>query len=326
MLFNAEASTNNASRVTAAAEEYKKKWNPQNQSLVTLCFDRKRDWILVPNGSFFGYFDWVPLYLRKGPWSPLAYVNLVGTGIILGISFWYYHGTTEAREEEIFNQQQQLGSATWLYNGIACLWMSFILYRILRVTSTFILTTYTIQSWVALLLRHFMAVLLPILPQPHPNNNAPLLLNFVTILYRRLRFHVLFSATVTFFIWNFLLFPYVYLVALKGKPTAQRNRFVRWNFSFHLQQIHLCNIIFAYLNTIVYDYFDHKLFDGMDLWVAAFCIWIYTLFYVLVLDRFGIHLYPIFSPRSHLGMALSGTLIWGILYTTFVGWNTWIRR
>jgi len=192
----------------------------------------------------------------------------------------------------------------------------------LRATSTFILCTYTIQSWVAQTLRHFLAVLLPLVQ--HYKYQSLLLP--ITVLYRRLRFHVLFSASVTFLIWNFILFPYVYLVAFRNKP-SQRQKFMRWNFSFHLQQIHLCNIIFAYLNTVVYDHLDHRVsMDTMDLWVASFCIWMYSLFYLLILDRYGIHLYPIFSPRSHWGMALSGTLIWGILYLTFLAWNTWLRR
>lgn len=345
MLFNAEMSA--TARVTSSPEaeassydrkrtreEYRNKWNPQKQSLVTIYFDRNREWVLVPNGSYMGYFDWVPVSLRKGPWSPLAYVNLIGVGIMLGISYWhnYFHSDggssvslSPNNEEEVrllVSKERPTWSGAWLYNIIACLWMSIVFVRMLRATSTFILCTYTIQSWVAQTLRHFLAVLLPLVQ--HYKYQSLLLP--ITVLYRRLRFHVLFSASVTFLIWNFILFPYVYLVAFRNKP-SQRQKFMRWNFSFHLQQIHLCNIIFAYLNTVVYDHLDHRVsMDTMDLWVASFCIWMYSLFYLLILDRYGIHLYPIFSPRSHWGMALSGTLIWGILYLTFLAWNTWLRR
>lgn len=328
-------------RVTSKAEallerkrtrdEYRNQWNPQKQSFVSIYFDRNREWVLVPNGSYMGYFDWIPISLRKGPWSPLAYVNLIGVGIVLGLSHWQYcyhsgRGSSDSPKDEesslLISNELTTWSSAWFYNVIACLWMSAVLARMLRVTSIFILSTYTIQSWIAQILRHFLAVLLPLVQQ----YKCQSLVQPIAVLYRRLRFHVLFSASVTFLIWNFILFPYVSLVAFRNKP-SQRQKFMRWNFSFHLQQIHLYNIAFAYLNTVVYDHLDHRVsMDTMDLWVASFCIWVYSLFYLLILDRFGIHLYPIFSPRSHRGMALSGTLIWGILYSTFLAWSTWLRR
>ncbi len=308
--------------------EYRNQWNPLKQSFVSIYFDRNREWVVVPNGSYMGYFDWVPISLRKGPWSPLACVNLIGVGIVLGVSYWHYRcysGSVSPTEEEsslLVSNELTTWSGVWFYNVIAFLWMSAVLARMLRVTSIFILSTYTIQSWTAQILRHLLAVLLPLVQRYKYLS----LLQPIAVLYRRLRFHVLFSASVTFLIWNFILFPYVYLVAFRNKP-SQRQKFMRWNFSFHLQQIHLFNIAFAYLNTVVYDHLDHRVpMDTMDLWVASFCIWMYSLFYLLILDRFGIHLYPIFSPRSHWGMALSGTLIWVILYSTFLAWNTFLRR
>ena len=80
--------------------------------------------------------------------------------------------------------------------------------------------------------------------------------------------------------------------------------------SFVLVNIHLLNLPFACVNT---------LFGGGvrplgpdDLWCAFAIGAVYCYFYFCHLDRLGVHLYPIFSPRTHFcGLAYS---VWVGLY------------
>ena len=323
--FGAEQNDVSDSQRARQREEFWKKLNPSNKSFLSLYMDRTKGWTMVPNGSLMGHFDWVPLYLRIGPWSPFASFYLILVGGVLWNKFPGITALTNNLNAKQQVQQNALFTMEWFYNLMAFIWMSYILHRLLSAGSKFILCTYTIQSWCALILRHALAVLLPILS--HSSSFTSLPQSFVVytlgVLHRRLRFHALFSATTTFAVWNFLLFPYVYFIAMKT-PTRRRN-FVKWSFSFNLCQIHLCNIMFAFANTVFCSSSRKLVFDSTDLWVAACLAWFYSLFYLLVLDRFGVHLYPIFSPRSHL-IAVSGATVWGMLYITFAGWNYVIRR
>ena len=59
------------------------------------------------------------------------------------------------------------------------------------------------------------------------------------------------------------------------------------DFSFRMVQVHFFNIVFAVLNTLVTSSRD---FEFIDLWCALAGAVGYALLYLLVLDRFGIHL------------------------------------
>ncbi len=56
------------------------------------------------------------------------------------------------------------------------------------------------------------------------------------------------------------------------------------------------------------------------LWCAMLVGVIYALFYLLVLDRLGVHLYPIFSPRTHW-CAVAYSVFVGLYFGAFRGWN-----
>ena len=307
-------------------EEFRKTFNPSKKSLVSLYFDRNNPWILVQNGSLMGYFDWVPLSLRLGPWSPLApiYLTLVCAAVVYTVPGRLF----DASDEHEGQFTQAAFSCTWYYNTLACAWMSYILYRITRPAGKgggglFVLCTYTVQSWAVLVIRHALAVILPFLP---PTISSHALMK----LYNVLRFHALFTATVTFVMWNFLIAPFVYLFAMN--TAAKRQQFIKWSFSFNLVQLHGFNIVFAVVNTVILaERSTIQRFHFRDLWVALCFAFMYSLFYVLVLDRFGVHLYPIFSPRSHY-VVITWSMVFGMLYATYAGWNylmehnPWVHR
>ena len=138
-------------------------------------------------------------------------------------------------------------------------------------------------------------------------------------LYKMLRFHALFTATVTFVMWNFLIAPFVYLFAMN--TPSKRRQFINWSFSFNLVQLHGFNIVFAVVNTILLsESRTIQKFTFRDLWTALCFALMYSLFYVLVLDRFGVHLYPVFSPRSNF-VVVTWSMVFGMLYATYAGWN-----
>jgi len=300
----------------------------QGKTAVQLYFDTKRPWVIVPNGSLMGYFDWVPEKLRVGPWSPFTSAYIV---ILCGMVA-YLHPSNLLSDEQpyrttILHTYPELFSKMWFYNASAFLWMSIPLYRITRPSGRggggfFVMCTYTVQSWTMLLLRHFLTALAPLLPERH----------WLLRMNESLRFPALLSATVTFMVWNFLLAPFMCIFAMKT-PTKRRN-FVRWNFSFNLMQIHLFNIIFAICNTVLSVYEEqpsvnrtHKLmkFDQGDLWLSLIFTLAYVLFYLLVLDRFGVHLYPIFSPRSNW-FVITSTMVLALIFATYEGWNRCIEN
>ena len=82
-------------------------------------------------------------------------------------------------------------------------------------------------------------------------------------------------------------------------------------------QVHFFNILFAVLNTVVT---SSRTFEFIDLWCAIACAIGYALLYLLVLDRLGVHLYPVFSPRSDWSM-LSWSVFLGTYFVVFHAWN-----
>ena len=61
-------------------------------------------------------------------------------------------------------------------------------------------------------------------------------------------------------------------------------------------------------------------FVPADLYLAFMPILVYALFYLFVLDRAGVHLYPIFSPRSPFSF-LSYCALFAIYAAAYVGWG-----
>mmetsp|Transcript_44464 Transcript_44464/g.107126 ORF Transcript_44464/g.107126 Transcript_44464/m.107126 type:complete len:92 (-) Transcript_44464:247-522(-) len=62
-----------------------------------------------------------------------------------------------------------------------------------------------------------------------------------------LRFPTLLSASLTFFLWNFVLFPIIFLFI---KDPEKKRNFVGYMTNFRLTQLHVCNIFLAAYVTI----------------------------------------------------------------------------
>ena len=125
-----------------------------------------------------------------------------------------------------------------------------------------------------------------------------------------LHFPAIACATVTFTLWNLVLFPMLLCVLPpSGTPAALRNQakggqftdrrtFLQFNFSFFMTNLHVCNLPLAACN-VVYGAGARPLVAA-DLWLAFLLAGLYAFLYLGLLDRMGAHLYPMFSPRSPL--------------------------
>ena len=241
----------------------------------------------------------VPSNLRIGKWSAFAPVYISATVLMviytLPEKFQY-----ECAYPEAF-------SASWLYNCMNFLWMMAILITCLiqSKAGVSIIMTYTIQSWTVITARHGLTAIAPFLPKGH------------TLLFFNefLRFHSLITATVTFVVWNFMIGPVIYF---KFMETPKKKKdFLNFMLSFRLIQLHGFNIVFAALNSVI---ITPRKFTFVDLWGTISLAVVYSLFYLLVLDRLGIHLYPVFSPRS-VFFFLTWTLAYGCYFLGYYFWN-----
>lgn len=118
-----------------------------------------------------------------------------------------------------------------------------------------------------------------------------------------LRFPSMVQNTVTFFIWWFVLAPiisaFIYMKNRKSKEKAIKEvlGFVNWNFSPFLLTVHGLNLPFAFLGHLI----EPRALQSTDLYFGISSAAFYLAFYLGVLDRNGVPLYIILSPRSIVG-------------------------
>ena len=116
-----------------------------------------------------------------------------------------------------------------------------------------------------------------------------------------LRFPVLIGGAITFAAWNFVLLPYLALDVAVHTPhklpfgLGSRHALLRWNFRSEMIFLHLLILPLAVCNA-TFGAGARQLVLA-DLHVALVILLLYALFYLLVLDRLGVHCYPAFSPR-----------------------------
>lgn len=268
-------------------------------------FDVNSPWVVAPNGSYKGNFDWVPESYRVGNWSPLAGLVLMVFYAMAVYAIIDWNGWEET--DFTMLQYPSYGSAGWFYNTFGGLWMLYIIKTIVNDSPLgfYAWITYTVQSWTLLAIRHVLCAMAPW------STTALIWAEWI-------RFPCAVSPTITFFLWNFILMPYAYFVAMKDDPRKQRN-FIRFCTSFRLLNLHGLNILFCFLNVGTIGSPPRTL-EFADLFIALMSTLVYMTFYLLVLDRLGVHLYPVFSPRSpFLIFAWLGAL--GCYMGTFHVWR-----
>ncbi len=270
--------------------------------------DPSEPWVLVPDGDLLGFFHWVPKNLRVGPWSKFAIPTLG-----LAASILFYHRPTGEYPDVHISSYPELFSNPWWYNVIGFMFMLGVVAYIATYRSKGSIVTYTLVSWGTNMIRHGINTLAPLLH----DNHALLRLNHT------LRFPALVSASITCAIWNFVLLPFVYIYGFDSKE--KRAKFVLFNCSPRMVQQHICNIFYAVLNTIVTVKAKDAsggpiLFQQDDLWRGSMFIFVYGIFYLVILDRIGVHIYPVFSPRSNY-VIVTWCTVFSLTYGFYRFWN-----
>lgn len=129
--------------------------------------DPKEPWVLVDEGSFLGYFDWVPRPLRVGPWSvaSICYSFAIPYGFCLAMLYYsqdpwasiHHHGNVA-----VIRGYPGVGTLEWTYNVTVFVWMTYVNYLILLGPLTYrAWSTYTVQSWTLLFVRHGLCIMAP---------------------------------------------------------------------------------------------------------------------------------------------------------------------
>jgi len=289
-------------------EEFMKSFRPWH------LLDIQNPWVLVPNGSFGSYFDRVPMALRVGPWSVVAccyFAALWYAAILCGC---YYFGTSLQQQQdwtlESSSDYPAAYSLQWWYHAGGCVWMIIISGTILvqsplgyRAWSTF-----TVLSWTMLTIRHGLCAALPWYPQ------KAALLQAV----EWMRFPCALSHTVVFCVWNFVLVPFLMQFVMKDDEEKRQN-FIKFCTSFRLVNLHVVNMFLCVMN--VYWASPPRRLVYVDLYVASVWVLLYMTFYLCALDRLGVHLYPVFSPRNGKMVMASWTGTIVLFLVTFVGWR-----
>jgi hypothetical protein len=233
-------------------------------------------------------FDNFPLYLRQGPWSPVAYITLASTVLAL------YHVYSQPGLLVPFPEEKPaftfFGNVNVrLLSGVCGVYMLAVLVSMLRTVGPWPLASYTMLSWNLVTLRHLLRA-----------TNAP------TFIQEIFRFPALVGSITTTSVWWLALVPIIYHVL----PSQQeKTRFVKFNAEWLLINIHLLNLPLSLLDQA----FGPRDLVLTDLWIGCVVAFAYVMFYLLALDANGVHFYIIFSPRTHL-FGLSASAVIALYY------------
>jgi hypothetical protein len=282
-------------------------------------FNPYKPWILQEDGLFLPMFNFVPKHLRTGPWSPIATLTLFAlmysiVMILIGANIQQQQqqqqrgrlGGWMIDDFQMAPDAYQAYTIGWYYNVCAFLWMCYVSWSVMTESalSTIAWVSFTLWSWTIITIRHGLCVVAPFLPS-------------IRVYCEWLRLPVLLSASVTFGVWNFILLPGITLFLITD-PIRRKN-FLSYMTNFRLTQLHIFNIGFATLNGYYIE--PRRPLHVGDINIITIYMTLYLLFYYCVLDRVGIHLYPIFSPRASW-VIFSWILLVSICMAGYQFWDT----
>jgi hypothetical protein len=273
--------------------------------------DPSKPWILVDgNVAFEGFTKFIPRHYRHGPWhvGPQLALGLLVYMLMLSAAWMKINTPNQANGWwslfYIEDSQYQAFTPGWYITLANFLWMMFICWNIMfrSPMGKVAWITFTVWSWTIVTLRHGLLVIAP-------------WVHSVRLVAEVLRFPGLMSATITTIVWNVVLFPAILLFYIKD--SEQRRKWFAYFTNFRLTQLHVFNALFAYTNGACLGPLRPLHLGDLAAFMAM--IHIYLLFYFCVLDRLGVHLYPIFSPRTPVSIP-SMLMVVG---TCIGGFNFW---
>ena len=294
------------------SNEKKAAKDPENRlSLSDFCKLKPWDLRHKTNGRVITAFTFVPDRFKEGPWIPAATWAIVFTLCLVfcftidaNIKYYNSNSNSGIMKEFVGDKSYPAFTVTWYYNVALFSWMSYVAWSMYNDYKSFgAWVTFTVLSWTMMCIRHGLCALAPFLPS-------------LRLLIGVLRFPVLLTSSATFGVWNFVLMPVLSFGLLKGET---RSRFLKWAFSWRLCQIHILNIFYAYLNCVWAEPKNQGLHMG-DVNATVVYMVSYILFYYCILDRIGIQLYPIFSPRTYMCLPALAFAV-GLCGGNYVFWD-----
>lgn len=261
-------------------------------------------------------FKVLPTHFKEGPWIPLAswtffFIVCLVFYIAIDINTQYYasNNGNGIMQEFVGDTTYPAYTKRWYYNVTLFFGMLYVSWNIYSYHSSLAAwVSFTLCSWTIMTIRHGLCALAPFFPS-------------VRVVTGMLRFPVLLSSSITFGVWNFVLMPVIALFFLKGEG---RTEFLQFAFGWRMCQIHIFNILYAYLNCVWAEPNAQPLHLG-DVNAAVVYIMTYIFFYYFVLDRIGIHLYPIFSPRTYMCIP-SWVMVAVICVGNYRFWNNILEK
>lgn len=241
-------------------------------------------------------FSTFPKWLRVGPWTWAARVYITSICVLVIVMAPSAFGgmpLPSALSSVVFQSASLSKPQRWDNSVcVSCLafsWQASIIAYMLKYTGAWPLVTFTMLSWIIAMARFALIVLGRFSPA-------------AVVVAELLRGPALINAVIVFAFWWFMLAP-ITLAVLPGK---QRAGFLKFNVSFFLLNVHVANLPLGLLSHWV----ERRALGTLDLWTSMAFGVLYLLFYLLVLDPRGIHLYIILSPRTSL-CVVSYTLVMG---------------
>jgi len=274
-------------------------------------FDSEQPWVLMKDGSFKGVFNFLPLDMRVGAWRLISFLVAFCGLYSAAMGFTVARSTSLAsvdvdgvtntswKEQLMADGAYEAFTLSWYFNIMGFVWTVYIALHIICFSPAGFgaWVTYTVHSWTGMMCRFGLAIVAPFSPT-------------AALVAETLRFYVLFSASATFFVWNFVIMPFTIFLMPKGNE--MRQRFIGYMFNFRLVQLHVCNIFYAIINGVITE--PQRQIGPVDFWIGVFHFMTYFALYYLVLDRLGVHLYPIFTPRK-----AKVVIMWALLLGLYLG-------
>lgn len=206
-------------------------------------------WLIYDNdGSFNGWFDWLPLHLRVGYWSPFVVLTLFFCYTAI---FVFKPDPLEFPPSVLFALDEEVAYFMGMPKATAVDLLISVWGVVVVVVAKIKLgsmgafpISFTGWSWLLLTTRaglEFMAW------AAFTNNHSRVASSLATM-GSSIRLVTITNACVVCTIWNFILFPLIYF---KSVPAGEkRQNFVKFNFGFFMTNIHILNFPLSCLNII----------------------------------------------------------------------------
>lgn len=255
---------------------------------------RQIKWLIYDNnGSFNGWFDWLPLWMRVGYWSPFVVASLV---FFYSAIYWYrpqplqfeatvYEAVMSGKEEgELLLGTMPKAAA---FDLAIFLWGIIVIVHA-RITLGSIGAfpiSFTGWSWLLLTFRAGLEWA----AWAATKWDFLVLGKKLAIIGSSIRLVALTNACVVCTIWNFILLPIIYFFSLPAGE--KRQNFLKFNFGFFMTNIHVLNFPLALVNSL-YGSGRIRLFTYSDLWVSGLVLMLYSMLYFFVMvsmhKKFGV--------------------------------------